>query len=194
MDNTLNIEQIFRKRGEKPLNKWVYTFILFLSFIWCSCYTIENSFYSYMIESYGKLFSITSPNFFYEVMMLVSMSIIYVLGFELIFFLYRYVISFKIYSFVIPLDRLKADTKIAYSIRNFFFGIYMNLCFLYPYLHSYMMFVSLLITMIMVLIFAKNIYKTYSEPLIAHFVFKTFVYPVFFYEILSMIFSIGGMF
>ena len=155
---------------------------------------IESSLSDYLFMAYGKLFQITSPNFYYEVLMLVSMSIIYVLAFEIVFFLYRYIISFKIYSFIIPIDRLKADTRLTYAFRNFLFGIYMNLCFIYPYLYSYMMLASLFFTMVILIYYVRRIYKTYSEPLISHFVFKTFVYPVFFYEILSMIFSVGGIF
>ena len=59
-----------------------------------------------------------------------------------------------------------------------------------PYLESFATLVNVLITLIILVIYAKNLNKTYSDPIIGHFVFKTFCYPMFVYEGLFILYSI----
>ncbi len=191
--SNFDIDKIVKQRGKTPLNGWLYIFVLFLSFVWCSCYTVETSLSGYIFTSPGKLFQFSSMNFYYEIALILAISVIYVTIFELAFYVYRFMISFKVYSFIIPLERLKADARMVYAFRNLLYGIFMNLCFLFPFLESYAMFASLLFTMIMMIDYAITINKVYAEPLIAHFVFKTFMYPVFLFEILTMLFNVGGI-
>ena len=194
MSSNFDIDKIFRERGTKPLNSYVYIFVLLISFAWCSCYSVENTLSPYLFTTYGKIFQFGSQNFLYEMVILLSVSVIYTLAFELIFYFYRYVIAFRVYSYIIPVDRFKADARLTYALRNFFFGIFTNLCFLYPYLQTFEIFVGLFFTMLTLILLALRINKTYGEPLVAHFVFKTFMYPIFLYEIVTMIFTLGGIF
>ncbi len=180
---------IYKKKDE-PLNGWFYIFILYLSFIWLCLYTTESSLVLNFSWSYGKLFDFASANFFYEVLMLFVQAAVYLIVFEIIFWMYRYTVSFKVYAFVIPYERFKADSRLYFALRNLIYGICLNLCFLYPYLYSFSPLFNLAITMIVFLFYVRHICKKYSEPIVSHFVFKTFAFPIFFYEAIIVLFYI----
>ena len=184
----------FYKRKDEPLNSGFYIFILYLSFIWVSLYTTESSLVQGFEWGYGKLFDYASENFFYEIVILLAMAGISLLSFEIVFWIYRQAISFKIYSFVMPLDRFKADSRLFFAMRNLIYGVFLNICFLFPYLHSFALLFNIVITLSMLFVFTRHIYKNYSEPIISHFVFKTFSVPLFLFEALVVISEVWGWF
>ena len=178
----------FMQRNQtRTSNGWIYTLLLFISFIWVSVYPSVNILTENFYFGYGNLFDTGSGNFPYIITMVLSEALFYWLAFELVFYFYRYVLSFKVYSFIVPLDRLKVESRIFFIYRNVFYGLFMNLCFLYPYLNIYAEFVNLIITLIVLLVYVKHLNKTYAEPVIGHFVFKNFCFPVFVYEALVLI-------
>lgn len=168
------------------IDGWFYKLILFVSFLWVSTYTAASTVVTNFQFDFGNLFDLTSPNFSYIVLMLVIEALVSWLFFELLFFLYRYVMAYSIYSFVVPMDRLKTESRLFFTYRNVIYGIFINLCFFVPYLHSWLPFLSIVISLTMVLLFALHINKAYAEPIIGHFVFKSFVYPVFIFEIFTL--------
>lgn len=188
MTNSYTLQQPVRKSYG-----WLYIVLIFISFIWISAYPAACIATDNFYLGYGNLFDMESGNFSSFVMLVLSQAVIYWLAFELIFYLYRWFLGFKIYSFIVPADRLKQESRIFFIYRNCFYGIFVNLCFLYPYLYSFTLFFDLVITLIAVIAFASHLNKTYAEPVVGHFVFKSFIYPIFIYEALMLISEIVGV-
>ena len=178
---------------KKSYAGWVCIVFLFLSFVWISLYPAVCSLVSKAYWNFGDMLNVYSQNFSSIVMIVLTESLMYWLSFEIVFYLYRYVLQFKIYSFIVPLDRLKIESRTFFIVRNVFYGIYLNLCFLFPYLHIFSPLMNLIITFVMLLFFASHINKTYAEPIIGHFVFKNFCYPVFAYEAIVIIIELIGV-
>lgn len=169
-------------------NTWVYKFILFLSFVWVSIYPVCGSLVFSFKSGYGNLFD--SVNRTYVITMILSEALVSWLMFEIMFWVYRYFLTFKIYTYVVPMDSFKAETRAYFSYRNFFYGVFYAFCFLFPYLESFEILVSLITTLVVLVFYAKHLNKTYSDPIIGHFVFKNFCVPVFIYEGLCLLYSI----
>ena len=178
-------------RQTKPANSWVYKLLLFLSFIWTSLYTatcmVTDNFYL----GFGKL--LDSANVSTVVLLILSEALVYWIIFEIIFYIYRWFLGFKIYSFIVPAEKLKIETRMFFCCRNLFYGLFVNACFVFPYLHSFLPLINLVVTMIVTLIYASHLNKTYAEPIVGHFVFKCFCYPIFVYEVLTVISQLWGV-
>ena len=168
-------------------SRGLYIFLLFLSFIWISLYPSVNILTDNFHFGYGNLFDTNSSNFSYIMIMILSESLFYWIAFEFVFYLYRYVLAFKVYSFIVPAHKLKDESRIYFIYRNVFYGLFINICFIYPYLYMYSQFVNLVVTLIILIVYAKHLERTYGEPVIGHFVFKNFCFPVFVYEALVLI-------
>lgn len=182
---TLNFEP-----RKKHMNGWIYVFLLYLSFVWISFYPAATSLTGSFMFGFGNLLDAKNSNFSLAIAMVISDATLSWLMFELLFYIYRYVLTFKIYTFIVPLNSLKIESRIFFIYRNIFYGIFLNLCFLFPYFYAFASFVNLTITMITLIAFSKSLVKNYSEPIIAHFVFKNFCYPIFVYEALTVIIAI----
>ncbi len=169
---------------------WSSKIFLIASFLWTSIYPAVGMVVNNFGFSYGNLFDISSPNFSYIILMIVIETVVSWIVFELLFFLYRYVLAYNIYSFIVPMERMKSESRMFFVYRNIIYGIFINLCFFLPYLFSWLPFIGLVISFAMMLIYALHINKAYAEPIIGHFVFKCFVYPVFVYEILTIIWQV----
>ena len=174
-------------------SNWIYVLLTYLSFVWITLYPATNMLTSSFMFGYGNLFDTTSSNFSYIVAMVLVESLFAMILFEIIFYLYKYFLSFKIYTFVVPQDKFKIETRLFVIYRNIFYGLLLNLCFLYPYLYALSDFFNVVITLIALIAYAKHINKTYSEPIIGHFVFKNFCFPVCVYEAMIVISLIAGV-
>ena len=175
--------------AKKPRqNSVIYSLFLVLSFLWLSIYPTMSSFLGEFTYGYGNLLSegmisIVAVNVFAE-------AISSWIAFEILFWAYRWILSFKIYSFIVPMDSFKAETRLYFIFRNVFLGIIYNLCFLFPYLFAYSVFFDLVVTMIVLVCFAKHLNANYAETIVGHFVFKNFCYPIFVYEAIEILCSI----
>lgn len=174
-------------------NVWVYTLLLFVSFIWISIYPTTNVLVGDFTLGYGNLFDIANPNFSFIALLVVLEAFFSFIIFEFIFFVYRKILEFRIYSFIVPADKLKIDSRIYFIYRNILLGIFVNLCFFHPYLYMYVGFADIIITMIMVILYALHLNKAYAEPIISHFVFKNFCYPIFIFEALMLLIQFVGV-
>ena len=168
-------------------NSWLYIALLILSFVWLDLYSTCLSFVYSFEYGYGDILSsvnisVALGNVFFN-------AIFSWISFEILFWIYRYVLSFKIYSFVVPMDSLKAETRMYFIFRNVILGLICNLCFLFPYLYVFEPFFDLLITMVVMMFYAKHLNNVYSESIVGHFVFKNFCYPIFIYEGICILYS-----
>ena len=177
----------FNNQAKSNPYKWVYIIMLFISFIWISIYPASTAMAGNLYFAYGNLFDMASGNLSSFIVMILAEALVMWLGFEIIFYLYRWLLGFKIYSFIVPADKMKSESRLFFIYRNVFYGIIVNLCFLFPYLQVYLPFFDLVITLITLISFAAHLNKTYAEPIIGHFVFKCFCYPVFVYEALVVL-------
>lgn len=166
-------------------NKWIYIFFLILSFVWLSIYPTVTSMVSNLHFGFGNLLS--DSNMYVAIVGIVTEALISWIVFEILFWIYRFVLSFKIYSFIVPMDSLKAETRLYFIFRNVILGVVYNLCFLCPYLYMFNEFFDLLITLLVLIFYAKHLNQVYSESIVGHFVFKNFCYPIFIYEALEIL-------
>lgn len=169
-------------------NSWIYIALLILSFVWLSIYPTTTAFVTSLNYGFGDIFSKT--NLYVVFGSIIFDAAISWISFEILFWIYRYVLSYKIYSFIVPMDSFKAETRIYFIFRNVILGIIYNLCFLCPYLYNYSTFFDMLVTLIVLIFYAKHLNSAYSETIVGHFVFKNFCYPIFIYEAINILFSI----
>jgi hypothetical protein len=177
----------FKKTDNKSSGSF-YIVLLYLSFVWAGFYESSNTIVDGLILGYGGLFDNTTGNLFYNVFYILMYAGIELLAFELLFWIYKQFLSYKIYTFIVPADKFKVDCRVFFAIRNIFYGIFANLCFLYPFLYAYLELVAIVSVLIGVIAYAYHAQKTYAEPLIAHFVFKNFAAPIICYETIMAIY------
>ncbi len=185
-----NNNMVYGVQRKKP-SSWTCKFLLFVSFLWVVLYPTLSMVSSDFYFNYGNIISSSSVNFSYTVAMILAEALVSWLVFELIFYVYRLVLSFKVYSFVVPVEKLKSDSRIFFVYRNIFYGLFLNLCFLFPYMYIYAGLINLAVTLGVAIIYASYLNKTYGEPVIGHFVFKCFCYPLFCYEALVLLSSVA---
>ena len=177
--------------GLKPKVKtWPYKLLLFVSFIWVTLYPTISSMVGSFQFGYGNVLDTASENFSYIVAVVFTNALLSWAEFEILFYIYRYLLAFKVYSFIVPADRLRNESRLFFIYRNIFYGIFVNLSFLYPFLYEIAGLVNLAITLIVLVAYANHLNKEYSEPIVGHFVFKSFCYPIFVYEALFVLFQI----
>lgn len=207
MAKTLNFyESGFTEK--RKAGSWVFKILLLLSFIWISIYPVVSSNSSFGLFSsatqiydtqtffrneVGNFLNTSSVAFSMLITNVLVEALISWLLFEFIFFIYRWFLTSKIYSFVIPKNVLKNESRMFFSIKNLIFGVLVNLSFWFPYLYEYAECFNIVLVVALLLVFAVKIQKNYSEPLIAHFVFKTYCYPVIAYECIVLLFAVFGV-
>ncbi len=176
--------------NKKSSNGWLVIVLLILSFVWTSLFTTASSLTNLLYWNFGDLLDFGSVNFGSVLTMVFAEAISYWIVFEIVFYLYRYVLQFKIYSFIIPKERLKIESRTYFIYRNVFYGLFLNLCFLFPYLYIFAPVVSLIATFATLILYSVHLNKTYAEPIIGHFVFKNFCFPIFVYQAIVLFIDI----
>ena len=187
MDSTLNY---FGTEPRRKTGGWVFKLFLYLSFVWANVYPVASTVGTSFYFSYGNLISGANSQMTILVIFAMLEGLLGWLGFEIIFWLYRMFLSYKIYSFVVPVDELKNKSRLFYAIKNILYGGVVFLCFWFPYLYSFADLLNLILIVSLLILFSLHIQKRYSEPIIAHFVFKNFCYPVFVYECILIAVSV----
>lgn len=178
----------------KPKVKtWPYKLLLFISFIWVTLYPTISSMVGSFQFGYGNVFNTASENFPMVMSVVLTNSLLAWFEFEILFYIYRYFLAFKVYSFIVPSDRLRNESRLFFIYRNIFYGIFVNLSFLYPYLYELASLVNLIITLVILVVYANHLNKEYSEPIVGHFVFKSFCYPIFVYEAIYVLIQVWGV-
>lgn len=185
MSNTLNYQNQTKSSGG-----WFYMFFLFVSFLWVAIFPATSSLIGSFELGYGNLLNFQDENTSTIILSIISEALYLFISFEIVFYIYRYFLTFKIYSFVVPSENLKTESRTFYIYRNVIYGIFCNLCFICPYIFKFLPLLDVVVTLLMLLVFASHLNKKYAEPIIGHFVFKNFCYPIFFYEALILLIQI----
>lgn len=175
------------------VNSYWTMIMLYLSFVWVGIFPVISSLSSGFFLSYGNLFNLSSLIFSSGIINVLVSALVSWIGFELIFMVYRFILSFKIYSFILPIDKLKSELRTFFIFRNLILGIIFNICFIFPYLYALSRLFELIVTTIIFILFSLHINKTYSESIVGHFVFKSFVSPLILYEVAVVIINFLGV-
>ena len=183
---------MINSRTNNVNNYWTMI-MLYLSFVWVGIFPVISSLSSGFLLSYGNLFDFSSLIFSSGVINVLVSALVSWIGFELIFMVYRFILSFRIYSFVLPTDKLKTELRTFFIFRNLILGVLLNICFIFPYLYALSGLFELVITTIIFIVFSLHINKTYSESIVGHFVFKCFVSPLILYELFVVITNFLGV-
>lgn len=116
--------------------------------------------------------------------------LIYWLIFELIFFVYRFVIGFNLFGYIIPTAAVWIYFRCGYAIKNVVVGcISMFLFVFFPYAYEFNILVDLIFTFIVFIIIMVKMLRRYSFSLINQYVFKAYSLPLIWIYILLIAFK-----
>ena len=104
----------------KKQSTWIYKALLFISFVWVSFYPAMSALSSDFYYNYGNILVSSSPNFVYVITMILTEALFSWAFFEIVFYVYRLVLSFRVYSFVVPMEKLKIESRVFFIYRNVF--------------------------------------------------------------------------
>lgn len=181
MENTLRQVPIRRISDRKNVFSRILPLLVFLSFIWLNLYTTLAS------TNGVRLIFVNVDITNAMLLSVIVQGFVDYIVFELVFFLYRFVIGFSIYSFMIPKQVLKDKFRFWYFLRNIVLGFLFNLRFAFPYLGTYLCIFELMFNFIFITCMYFDLRRNYVEPLVGQFVFKTLAVPVIAYEIYKVI-------
>lgn len=154
----------------------VLPLLVFLSFVWLNLYSNSQA-------RATTLLSIGNGWLFWGIVT----SLVNYLIFELLFAVYRFLIGFSVYSFMIPRRVLVDRFRIWFVIRNLLLGVFYNLRFFAPYISVYLCVLELIFNFMFIIGMYFSLAKNYVEPLVGQFVFKSLTIPMFIYEAIRVI-------
>lgn len=166
----------------------ILPFLVFLSFVWLNFYTTTADLNVLNINF--TIFDTIESYVFFSVLFAGLLD--YVL-FEFIFFIYKFILGFSIYSFLIPRQVLNNRFRLWFMIRNIVLGVVYNLRFFFPYITVYLVVVEVILNMSILICLYYDIKKDYIEPLVGQFVFKTLSIPFILYEVYIVITMMVGV-
>ncbi len=164
----------------------ILPFVLIISFMWLGFYQALLAFNAYPLE---LLTGSISSSFILEI---VLTGLIYYIGFEILFWVYRFAIGFSLYSFVVPSQAVKDGLRWWIIVRNLIMGGLYFLCIWLPYIYSYLAIVDLLCLFFVFVMFTLTQLKKYAEPMIYPFVYKSLMLPFIIYEFLNATVQVVG--
>ena len=179
---TINYEHTDAK--EEFLKK-LLPVLLFLSFVWLNLYTELAQAVAISVNYSTGSYSLT-----YVILELLFLSAISYLVFELVFFVYKFLIRFSIYTFMIPRQVLQNRFRLWMIVRNVLLGIIFNLRFFYPYIAIYLSIFDVLFTMLFAVCVYFNLAKKYVDPLVGHFLFRALSVWIAIYEGIEVLFLV----
>ena len=169
--------------GQKSILSNFLPLLVFLSFIWLNLYT--------SVASVTEIALLQGDS--YLVFGIILRGVLDYLVFEFLFYIYRFLIGFSIYSFMIPKNVMKDKFRLWYLIRNLILGFLFNLRFFFPYISYYLSIFELSFNFLFIFGLYFHLEKSYVEPLVGQFVFKTLAFPVIIYEICKVVALMVGV-
>ena len=184
---TKNLPVARRMRKNKILIRILPVFLL-LSFIWLNFYTTMTSMNT-VNNDFGLFGNLPS----YLIFAVLFKGIIDFGIFEILFFVYRFLLGFSLYSFMIPKDVLKIKFRFWFLVRNIILGFVFNIRFIFPYFSIYTCIFEVLMNMLFVIMLYFDLNREYVEPLVGQFVFKTLAVPFVIYQAFKMVVLMWGV-
>ncbi|MBQ7578984.1 MAG: hypothetical protein IJT25_00410 [Clostridia bacterium] len=155
-------------------------FVFVLSFMWLNLFS-EILIFNNIVVSTNILVT-----FILELFISGAVSCVFCV---IIFWLYRIVLNFSIYSLIVPSMAIKDNLKWYFIIRNVIMGALYLLCFYLPYIYNYLVIADIIITFVVFLLFAKRCAKLYADEVVSPFVFRALMMPLIIYEFAILIFD-----
>ena len=180
----LTIDYQYTTEKDKTLKR-LLPFLLFLSFVWVNIYSGIMNVDSISVGASGLM---TSWSY-------VIFSILFIAGvdyivFELLFYVYRFLMGFSIYSFMIPKQIFINKFRLWFLIRNVLMGFVFNLRFLFPFISVYLIVVEVLFTMLSIICLYFDIARKYVDVLVGHLYFRAISICIIIYEAIKLIFAV----
>ena len=138
-------------RKEEVLKR-LLPILLLLSFVWLNLYTGISGISLISVSSLD-----VSETWVYVALSLLFSGGISYLVFELLFFVYRFLLGFSIYSFMIPKQVFQNRFRLWFILRNVLLGVLYNLCFFFPYIAIYISVFDMILTMLVVICLYFNL-------------------------------------
>ena len=175
---TINYEQTDKK---EEVLKRILPILLLFSFVWLNLY-----------KGFGEISSFSDPKSGLETWSYVILTLIFSGGisylvFELLFFVYRFLLGFSIYTFMIPKQIFKNRFRFWMIIRNMLLGAVNNLCFFFPYISHYIVIFDMLLTMLLIVCVYFSLKRKYVNELVGHLLFRALVMWIAIYEAVSVL-------
>ncbi len=161
--------------------------MLIVSFIFANFYTATQSVALEFLASYGSMYSL------FFIIYLVFLALFDYLIFTLVLWLYRSVMAFRPYFYLVKTQTFNEHFKFWYFVRNVLYGALSCILFACPYLHMYFPIISLLLTFLVIVLTYVSLNK-HIDIMFKHMYFKLLMYPWFIFEAVTIIINIitGG--
>ena len=188
--SAINKEIETRERNRK-LRKW-FPVLLLVSFIWLGFF--EN--YSTMQVELVEYVKYNLLDFDMSTMSTISVifsGIIDWLWFEVIFYVFKMLLNFSIYSYTVPKSLMENRARFFMIMRNIFLGLFYNMLFFFPYLVNFTLIVRLVVDFSLFAFFFKSATRETVSIMIAPYVLRTYFNTFTFIELIHVIICVVGV-
>ena len=162
-------------------------FILILSFMIANFYNAMNV----LPAEIPAIYMQNSVTFYILYLAMISTIDYFIL--KVVLWLYRTILSFRPYFYLVNTQTFNEHFKFWYAIKNIIYGLISCILFAAPYLHVYLPIVGLILQFLVILLTYVTL-KKHVDIMFRHMYFKLLMYPLFIFEALSIILTIitGG--
>lgn len=189
MNNIKTITIQNQKLGaqNKTIISKVLPLLLIVSFMFANIFYVAQ----------GSVIELTNLNssqyeayFFFELIVFALIDYVVML---LVLWIYRSVLSFRPYFYLVDKDTFNEKFKIAYLIKNVIYGAACFALFFVPHLQDLFLVLDLILSF-MVVVLTYVMLKNKIDIMFRHFYFKLLMYPWFIFQAISILITIvlGG--
>lgn len=178
IDNTQENKRIMLSVLHKIL-----PFVFVLSFMWLDLFSELLVFNATTISTDITLTFIT------ELLISGALSALFC---AVIFWCYKLVLGFSLYTLLIPAFAIKDGLKWHFIIRNIIMGAFYLLCIYFPYIYNYLAVLDAIIIFMVFMMFSKRCVKLYVDKVVAPFAFKALMTPLIIYEFAILLINYAG--
>ena len=182
----INRKSIFAPSKPSLLGRFL-PIMLIVSFVFANFYGATQVISSDFLAIYSAGY-----NWFF-VIYLIFMSVLDYLILLMVLWLYRTILSYRPYFFLVKTQTFNEHFKFWYFVRNVLYGAISCILFVCPYLQMYFPIISLILMFLVVLLTYVSLNK-HVDIMFKHMYFKLLMYPLFIFEAASIILTIilGG--
>ena len=178
IDNTKENQRILQSVLHKIL-----PFVFVLSFMWLDLFSQLLAFNATTIETDRVVTFITELFIFGALSAIVC---------AVIFWCYKLVLGFSLYTLLIPAYAIKDGLKWHFIIRNIIMGGLYMLCIYFPFIYIYLAAIDAIIIFVVFMLFARRCARLYSDRLVMPYVFRALMTPLIIYEFALLLINYVG--
>lgn len=109
-----------------------------------------------------------------------------------IFWCYKLVLNFSLYTLLIPSYAVKDGLKWHFIIRNIIMGGLYFLCIYFPFIYNYLAVADTIIIFAVFMMFSKRCAGLYADRVVSPYVFKALMMPLVVYEFAILLINYAG--